>query len=188
MICVIHAHPYLSRSRIQSRAGRRAARPRRTSSCARSTISTPISTSTSRRSRRRSRRRSLVVWMHPLYWYSVPALLKHWFDKVLAFGWAYGEGGTALTGKHCLWVADHRRRRGRPTRRPACTRSRSRASRPPSSRPRASAACSWEPPYVVHGANGLDDARLAGHAAALIAAARAVARARRNRRPTGDRP
>ena len=46
----------------------------------------------------------LVVWQHPLYWYSVPGLLKHWFDKVLARGWAYGEGGQALHGKRCLWV------------------------------------------------------------------------------------
>ena len=47
---------------------------------------------------------SIVVWQHPLYWYSVPALLKLWFEKVLAFGWAYGPGGHALQGKRCLWV------------------------------------------------------------------------------------
>jgi glutathione-regulated potassium-efflux system ancillary protein KefF len=47
----------------------------------------------------------LVVWQHPLYWYSVPALLKLWFERVLAPGWAYGEGGNALRGKDCLWVA-----------------------------------------------------------------------------------
>ena len=46
----------------------------------------------------------LVVWTHPIYWYSVPALLKHWFDVVLVRGWAYGEGGTRLRGKPCLWV------------------------------------------------------------------------------------
>lgn len=46
----------------------------------------------------------VVVWQHPLYWYSVPGLLKHWFDKVLSRGWAYGDGGTALAGKRCLWV------------------------------------------------------------------------------------
>ncbi|HMJ15609.1 MAG TPA: glutathione-regulated potassium-efflux system oxidoreductase KefF [Polyangiaceae bacterium] len=45
-----------------------------------------------------------LVWQHPMYWYSVPGLLKHWFDKVLARGWAYGAGGTALQGKRCLWV------------------------------------------------------------------------------------
>ena len=46
-----------------------------------------------------------VVWLHPVYWYSVPSLMKHWFDTVLSRGWAYGAGGTALAGKDCLWVA-----------------------------------------------------------------------------------
>lgn len=47
----------------------------------------------------------LVVWMHPLYWYTGPALLKLWLEQVLVKGWAYGEGGTALAGKDCLWVS-----------------------------------------------------------------------------------
>lgn len=46
----------------------------------------------------------VIVWQHPMYWYSVPGLLKHWFDKVLVRGFAYGDGGTALKGKRCLWV------------------------------------------------------------------------------------
>ncbi len=46
----------------------------------------------------------LVVWQHPLYWYGVPALLKLWWEQVLVRGWAYGDGGTALRGKDCLWV------------------------------------------------------------------------------------
>lgn len=50
-------------------------------------------------------RARLVVWQHPVYWYAVPALMKLWFEKVLTIGWAYGEGGTALRGKQCLWVA-----------------------------------------------------------------------------------
>lgn len=45
-----------------------------------------------------------VVWQHPLYWYTAPALLKLWFEVVLTRGWAYGDGGTALAGKRCLWV------------------------------------------------------------------------------------
>jgi glutathione-regulated potassium-efflux system ancillary protein KefF len=49
-------------------------------------------------------RAAAIVWQHPIYWYSVPGLLKHWFDKVLVRGWAYGDGGTALVGKHCLWT------------------------------------------------------------------------------------
>lgn len=46
----------------------------------------------------------LVIWQHPLYWYGVPALLKLWWESVLVRGWAYGDGGTALQGKDCLWV------------------------------------------------------------------------------------
>jgi glutathione-regulated potassium-efflux system ancillary protein KefF len=45
-----------------------------------------------------------VVLLHPLYWYSAPALMKHWFDQVLLTGFAHGEGGTALQGKACLWA------------------------------------------------------------------------------------
>jgi glutathione-regulated potassium-efflux system ancillary protein KefG len=41
----------------------------------------------------------IVIWHHPLYWYSCPPLLKQWIDIVLEYGWAYGPGGTALTGK-----------------------------------------------------------------------------------------
>jgi glutathione-regulated potassium-efflux system ancillary protein KefF len=46
----------------------------------------------------------LVIWQHPMYWYSVPGLLKHWFDKVLLRGWAYGADANALRDKRCLWV------------------------------------------------------------------------------------
>jgi glutathione-regulated potassium-efflux system ancillary protein KefF len=45
----------------------------------------------------------LVVLMHPIQWYAMPALLKLWVDEVLTYGWAYG-GGTALHGKD-LWLA-----------------------------------------------------------------------------------
>ena len=46
---------------------------------------------------------SLVVLMHPIQWYSMPALQKLWLDDVLAYGWAYGPGGNALQGKD-LWL------------------------------------------------------------------------------------
>ena len=45
-----------------------------------------------------------IVWLTPVYWYSVPSLMKHWIDQVLALGWAYGHGGNALRGKTCWWV------------------------------------------------------------------------------------
>lgn len=47
----------------------------------------------------------LVVMLHPIYWYSMPALQKLWLDDVLQLGWAYGPGGTALHGKDCWLVA-----------------------------------------------------------------------------------
>lgn len=49
-------------------------------------------------------RASLVVLLHPLQWYSMPPLQKLWMDEVLTYGWAYGDGGTALRGKD-LWLA-----------------------------------------------------------------------------------
>lgn len=41
----------------------------------------------------------VIVFQHPLYWYSTPAILKEWQDLVLEHGFAYGSGGTALQGK-----------------------------------------------------------------------------------------
>jgi len=40
-----------------------------------------------------------IVFQHPLYWYSCPALLKEWMDLVLEHGYAYGSDATALQGK-----------------------------------------------------------------------------------------
>lgn len=44
----------------------------------------------------------IIVWQHPVYWYSIPPLLKQWIDMVLTFGWAYGKNGNALEGKYLL--------------------------------------------------------------------------------------
>lgn len=41
----------------------------------------------------------IIVWQHPLYWYSAPALLKQWQDLVLEHTWAYGKNASALQGK-----------------------------------------------------------------------------------------
>ena len=58
----------------------------------------------------------LLVLLHPIQWYSMPALQKLWFDEVLTYGWAYGvvsaetdeiapagAPGTALRGK-AMWL------------------------------------------------------------------------------------
>ena len=41
----------------------------------------------------------VIVFLHPLYWYSTPAILKEWQDLVLEHGFAYGTGGDRLHGK-----------------------------------------------------------------------------------------
>lgn len=41
----------------------------------------------------------IIVFQHPLYWYSTPAILKEWQDLVLEHDFAYGSNGTALHGK-----------------------------------------------------------------------------------------
>ena len=41
----------------------------------------------------------IIVFQHPFYWYSTPAIIKEWFDLVLEHDWAYGVNGMALEGK-----------------------------------------------------------------------------------------
>lgn len=56
------------------------------------------------REQKRLREHRLLVFQHPFYWYSCPPLLKEWLDNVLEYGFAYGEGGTALHGLDFLHV------------------------------------------------------------------------------------
>jgi glutathione-regulated potassium-efflux system ancillary protein KefG len=44
----------------------------------------------------------IVIFQHPFYWYSSPAILKEWQDLVLEYGYAYGKGGQAFKGKRML--------------------------------------------------------------------------------------
>jgi len=41
----------------------------------------------------------IIVFQHPFYWYSTPAIIKEWMDLVLEHAWAYGSAGNALAGK-----------------------------------------------------------------------------------------
>ena len=45
----------------------------------------------------------IIIFQHPVYWYSAPAIIKQWQDLVLEHGWAYGHTGKALLGK---WTAN----------------------------------------------------------------------------------
>ena len=46
----------------------------------------------------------IIVFHHPVFWFSVPAILKEWMDLVLEHRWAYGKGGRYLQGKKLLSV------------------------------------------------------------------------------------
>ena len=176
MISVIHAHPYLSTSRANTALV--AALRARPDTDVRSLYDLypdfDIDVATEQHAIAGA---NLIVWMHPVFWYSVPSLLKHWFDKVLAYGWAYGEGGDALVGKHCLWVPTtggeedtyaHGAKHANPF-----------GSYAPAIEQTARfCGMHWERPFIVHGANLLDDASLADHVARLterLAACRAAA-------------
>jgi glutathione-regulated potassium-efflux system ancillary protein KefF len=111
-------------------------------------------------------RADLVVWMHPVYWYSVPCLLKQWFDKVLSYGWAYGDGCAALAGKDCLWVAStggtqdtysapgiHRRPFADFTH--------------PIEETAVFCGMNWQLPFILHGAPEIDEVELAARASEL---------------------
>lgn len=43
-----------------------------------------------------------IVLQFPLYWYSTPASLKNWLDKVFTFNFAYGPEGDKLKGKNLI--------------------------------------------------------------------------------------
>jgi glutathione-regulated potassium-efflux system ancillary protein KefF len=103
MILIVHAHPYPSRSRA-GRALLAAATTLPEVSVRSLYVTYPDFDIDIAAEQAALASASHIVWLHPLYWYSVPGLMKHWFDKVLSLGWAYGKGGHALRGKHVLWA------------------------------------------------------------------------------------
>lgn len=46
------------------------------------------------------RQHEVIVFQHPLYTWSCPALMKEWLDRVLSRGFASGAGGNQLAGKY----------------------------------------------------------------------------------------
>jgi NAD(P)H dehydrogenase (quinone) len=50
------------------------------------------------REQERFLRADLVIWVYPIWWGGVPAILKGWFDRVLAYGFAYADGRRYDTG------------------------------------------------------------------------------------------
>jgi glutathione-regulated potassium-efflux system ancillary protein KefF len=108
-------------------------------------------------------RAKVVVWQHPTYWYAPPGLLKHWFDKVLLRGWAYGEGGDALRGKRCLWVTTTG---GEPSSYGPDGMHRLPFDQyiPPLEQTARFCQMTWEAPLIIHGSHRLSDAELSSQA------------------------
>ena len=105
-----------------------------------------------------------VVWLAPVYWYSVPALLKLWFERVLVSGFAHGAGGDALHGKECLWAATTGGGDYSPEG-PHAHRFADFVA--PLEMTARYCGMRWLEPFVVHDPDGLDDATLRARAAAL---------------------
>jgi glutathione-regulated potassium-efflux system ancillary protein KefF len=109
----------------------------------------------------------LLVWLHPVHWYSMPPLLKLWLDEVFAFGWAYGPGGRALAGKDLWLVAS--------TGGPEASYHPSGYNRyffdaflPPYEQTAALTGMRWLPPLVLHGAHRVGEAALAEHVRTFV--------------------
>lgn len=45
----------------------------------------------------------ILIMQFPLWWYSVPAIMKGWMDRVLAYGFAYGQG-RSMIGRRAMIV------------------------------------------------------------------------------------
>ena len=105
----------------------------------------------------------LVVWQHPIHWYHMPPLMKLWVDDVLAFGWAYGPGGSALRGKD-LWLVATTGGPEESYRPDSYNRYFFDAFLPPYEQTAALCGMRFLPPLLLHGAHKASDAQLRAHA------------------------
>jgi glutathione-regulated potassium-efflux system ancillary protein KefF len=106
----------------------------------------------------------LIVLLHPIQWYSMPALLKLWLDEVLTYGWAYGAGGTALQGKD-LWLVATTGAPERSYHPQGYNRYFFDAFLPPYEQTAALCGMRFLPPLVLHGARSASETAVAEHVA-----------------------
>ncbi|MES2939893.1 MAG: NAD(P)H-dependent oxidoreductase [Pseudomonadota bacterium] len=104
----------------------------------------------------------LLVLLHPVQWYSMPALLKLWLDEVLAYGWAYGTGGTALRGKD-LWLVASTGGPEDSYHPQSYNRYFFDAFLPPYEQTSALCGMRFLPPLVLHGAHAVSEAAVVAH-------------------------
>jgi len=92
----------------------------------------------------------------------MPALMKLWVDDVLAFGWAYGPGGTALRGKD-LWLVATTGGPQESYHPSSYNRYFFDAFLPPYEQTATLCGMRFLPPLVLHGAHKADDAAILAH-------------------------
>ncbi len=112
-------------------------------------------------------RAKLVVWQHPIHWYSMPPLMKLWLDEVLTFGWAYGLDGRALHGKD-LWLVATTGGPEDSYHPNSYNRYFFDAFLPPYEQTAALCGMRFLPPMMLHGAHKTSEAELASHAATFV--------------------
>ncbi|WP_298927980.1 NAD(P)H-dependent oxidoreductase [uncultured Ramlibacter sp.] len=108
----------------------------------------------------------LVVLLHPIQWYSMPALQKLWLDEVLAYGWAYGPGGTALQGRD-LWLVASTGGPEASYHPQGYNRYFFDAFLPPYEQTAALCGMRFLPPLLLHGAHSVGEQAVADHARVL---------------------
>ncbi len=107
---------------------------------------------------------SLLVLMHPIQWYSMPALQKLWLDEVLTYGWAYGQDGTALRGKD-LWLVATTGGPESSYQPNSYNRYPFKAFLPPYEQTAALCGMRFLPPLTLHGAHTASNETVAAHVA-----------------------
>lgn len=106
----------------------------------------------------------LVVFQHPIQWYSMPALLKQWIDTVLTQGWAFGPGGDALHGKG-YWLVATTGASGDTYQENGLHHWPFSAFLPPFQQTAQLCGMRWLPPHILHDAHRIDETTLATHLA-----------------------
>jgi len=128
-----------------------------------------------------------VVFQHPFYWYSTPAILKEWQDVVLEHGWAYGRTGTALQGKTLLSALSTGG--GEESYRPeGSNRFTIRQLLAPLEQTAHLCGMDYLPPFVVHGTHRLTTAEIDRHAADYRRALQGLRDGRLDLEALRDRP
>ncbi len=105
----------------------------------------------------------IIIFQHPFYWYSGPAMIKQWLDLVLEHGWAYGKNGKQLQGKS-LMVAISCGGSEKSYSAEGRNRFSIRQMLAPMEQTAGLCLMQYLPPYVVFGTHRLQDAEIELHA------------------------